>query len=143
MKNLLVVDVQKGYVTEENKSVIKKIKRYIKTNEFDNIIYTKFIEGNFCIDFGGVHGLDGECSNLAIRRINGGTLLTRRSLMLSENVINKIKSISANAELQVVGIQNLGNINKIKERLKTSNVFVNILKDLIYNTKEEISCFAY
>ena len=42
-KNLLIVDMQKGFITEQNEFLIKNIENLLKNNTFDNIFATKFI----------------------------------------------------------------------------------------------------
>jgi nicotinamidase-related amidase len=46
MKNILIIDMQKGFITQKNEYLIEKISNYLKNNKFDNIIATKFIENN-------------------------------------------------------------------------------------------------
>ena len=46
MKNIIVVDMQKGFMNENNKHLINGINSYIKENQFDNIIFTKCINND-------------------------------------------------------------------------------------------------
>ena len=43
MKNIIIVDMQKGFIKENNKHLIEKINNYLKSNTFDNIFFTKCI----------------------------------------------------------------------------------------------------
>ena len=44
MKNLLlVIDVQKSFITDANKNVVKKIQNLIDSSKYDLVIFTKFI----------------------------------------------------------------------------------------------------
>lgn len=43
MKNIIVVDMQKGFINENNEILISKINKYLQNNIFDNVFYTKFI----------------------------------------------------------------------------------------------------
>ena len=43
MKNIIIVDMQKGFINENNKHIVEKINNYIATNNFDNIFVTKCI----------------------------------------------------------------------------------------------------
>ena len=43
MKNIIVVDMQKGFMTNNNKHLIDKINQYLKSNSFDNIFFTKCV----------------------------------------------------------------------------------------------------
>ena len=42
MKNLLVVDMQKGFINQNNSFLIDKINALLKTEKYDNVFYTKF-----------------------------------------------------------------------------------------------------
>ena len=44
MRNLLlVIDVQKSFITDANKNVVSKIQDLIDSNKYDLVIFTKFI----------------------------------------------------------------------------------------------------
>ena len=43
MKNIIIVDMQKGFINENNSFLVEKINNYLKNHVFDNIIYTKYI----------------------------------------------------------------------------------------------------
>ena len=43
MKNLIIVDMQNGFVNDNNRFLVDRINNYIKENKFDYVIYTKYI----------------------------------------------------------------------------------------------------
>ena len=43
MKNIIIVDMQKGFMKETNSHLIEKINNYLKKNIFDNIFFTKSV----------------------------------------------------------------------------------------------------
>ena len=43
MKNIIIVDMQKGFMKETNSHLIEKINKYLSENSFDNIFFTKCI----------------------------------------------------------------------------------------------------
>lgn len=43
MKNIIIVDMQKGFMKETNCHLIEKINNYLRQNNFDNIFFTKCI----------------------------------------------------------------------------------------------------
>ena len=43
MKNILIVDMQKGFMKETNVHLIEKINIYLNQNNFDNIFFTKCV----------------------------------------------------------------------------------------------------
>ena len=46
MRNIIVVDMQKGFMKDTNYHLIDKINRYIKEHDFDNIFFTKCVNDN-------------------------------------------------------------------------------------------------
>lgn len=42
MKNLMIVDMQKGLIKENNRFLIDKINNYLNEESFDNVYYTRF-----------------------------------------------------------------------------------------------------
>lgn len=42
MKSIIIIDMQKGFINENNKHIIDKINNYLSANTFKNIFYTKF-----------------------------------------------------------------------------------------------------
>ena len=46
MKNIIIVDMQKGFIKETNCHLIEKIKNYLKQNNFDNIFFTKCVNNS-------------------------------------------------------------------------------------------------
>ncbi len=43
MKNIIVVDMQNGFINENNKHLVEKIKNYLNSNKFENIFFTKCV----------------------------------------------------------------------------------------------------
>lgn len=43
MKILMIIDMQKGFINENNQFLVDNINNLIKSNKFDKIIATKFI----------------------------------------------------------------------------------------------------
>ena len=43
MRNIIIVDMQKGFMNESNNHLISKINDYLKINKFDNIFFTKCV----------------------------------------------------------------------------------------------------
>ena len=40
MKNIIIVDMQKGFINENSKHLVDRINTYLKSNKFDNIFFT-------------------------------------------------------------------------------------------------------
>ena len=46
MKNIIIVDMQKGFINDNNKHLVDKINTYLTSNKFDNIFFTQCINNN-------------------------------------------------------------------------------------------------
>ncbi|MEG1751821.1 MAG: isochorismatase family cysteine hydrolase [Clostridia bacterium] len=46
MRNIIIVDMQKGFINENNMHIVEKINNYLKQNDFDNIFFTKCINNS-------------------------------------------------------------------------------------------------
>ena len=46
MKNIIIIDMQKGFMKETNYHLIEKINNYLKENNFDNIFFTKCVNNS-------------------------------------------------------------------------------------------------
>lgn len=46
MKNIIIVDMQEGFINDNNKHLVDKINTYLTSNKFDNIFFTKCINNN-------------------------------------------------------------------------------------------------
>ena len=42
MKNIIIVDMQKGFLNKNNEFLSEKINEYLANNKFENVFYTKF-----------------------------------------------------------------------------------------------------
>ena len=42
-KMLVVVDLQRSFINENTEFIIDKIKKLVNSNEFDKVIFTKFV----------------------------------------------------------------------------------------------------
>lgn len=45
MKNIIIVDMQRGFINNHNKCLVKKINNYLQLNKFD-IIFTKCVNNS-------------------------------------------------------------------------------------------------
>ena len=97
MKNIIVVDMQKGFICDSNREIIDKIDAYLKDNDFDNVFFTK------CLN-------DADSPYMQILKWNGMTenadqeiilsipkksiILTKNCYGISQKDIDLIKSLN-------------------------------------------------
>ena len=43
MKNIIVIDMQKGFINKNNIHLVEKINEYLNNNNFDNVFFTKCV----------------------------------------------------------------------------------------------------
>lgn len=132
----MVVDVQNGFIDESHSEFMRKLRRYLKRNTFDNAIYTRFIthhKDNLYRDVKWV-GLDDRFERkLALKRIPGSVMYDKKNHGLTKGIINYIQNHNI-TEIELCGIDNDGSIELIKNYLKFFNVNATINQELIAPT---------
>lgn len=136
MKNILIVDVQKGYVDERHNQFIKNLNKYLKSNIFDTVVYTRFVTNHENDEYKNVKwfGLyDKTERKLAVKKIKGKTF-NKRCHGLTPTIIKYLKDQNVK-EIELCGLDNLGSIELIENLLKKNEIHVEPLKDLITSSK--------
>lgn len=98
MKNIIVVDMQKGLMNENNKYLIDKINNFLQNNTFDNIYYTQFYneKDSQYVKFLNWDKMSTKAEQeLSVKDI-GGIKLNKMSYGLTQNQINTIKEQNIN-----------------------------------------------
>ena len=95
MKNIIIVDMQKGFINENNSFLVEKINNYLKNHDFDNIIYTKYInfpESPFVkfLDWKDLQDEDSQQIIVDIKK--GGVIFEKVGYGIDTNVIDYMKS---------------------------------------------------
>ena len=103
MKKLLVIDMQKGFINENNEFLIKNIENLLKNRLFDKIIATKFIncensQYEKYLDWKEMQG--GEQTEFALQFPENTTVIEKCSYGLP---VEKLKDFSANDEVYLCG----------------------------------------
>ena len=142
MKVLLVVDIQKGFVNSEYDYLVDKINKYIENNEYDKIIFTKFINNNplFSSKLNYVKLKDEEEQEIVVNIPNNSVILEKRGYGLSLENIEYIKNLNVK-EIDICGIETDACVYAIAMQLFDNNIYPNILinyVDTIDDLKQSI-----
>ena len=95
MKNIIVVDMQKGFINKNNEELVNKINRYLSNNHFDNIIYTKYINfpGSPFIKFLDWTDLQDKGSQqIAVDVKDGSKIFEKAGYGIDDKIIKYLKS---------------------------------------------------
>lgn len=105
MKNIIIVDMQKGFINNNNSHLIDKINNYLKTNQFDNIFFTKCINNQQSpfvkiLNWNGVS--TEEEQEFAVQIPQGAQILTKHCYGLSNEHIQHFKKLGIK-EIEICG----------------------------------------
>lgn len=105
MKNIIVVDMQKGFMNERNSFLIEKINRYLKENEFDNIFFTKCVNDSqspftSILKWNGARSEDEQ--EIVVDVLDDAKVLVKNGYGLSNASIELVKSLGVR-EIEICG----------------------------------------
>lgn len=94
MKDLIVVDMQKGFINEKNEFLVEKINSLLKNNRFNCVYYTRFRNHSECpfktlLNYDGMMGKDTQ--EIIVSRKNNSCVLHKSSYGLDPNDIDFLK----------------------------------------------------
>ena len=132
MKNIIIVDMQKGFMKETNYHLIEKINNYLKQNNFDNIFFTKCI--NDCdspytklLNWSGI--TMEEEQEIVIDIPQNAKILTKNCYGLSNENIKLFKDLGI-TEMEICGTDTDACCLAIAFNLFDNNIKPIILSDL-------------
>ena len=138
LKNIIVVDMQKGFITEKTHSLIEKINKYLKDNVFDHIFFTKFINDskspfNKILSW---HNMTKQNEQDFAMDIPTNTqVLTKNCYGLSTDHINFLKNLGI-TEIEICGIDTDACCLAIAFNLFDNNIKPIILSTLCASSSE-------
>ena len=94
MKALMIVDMQKGQLGENNKHLVGKINNLLKKEQFDKVIYTRFYnheESPFVQFLGYRKMVDDEEIEIAVDLVKDGWIFPKISYGLAPQQLNFLK----------------------------------------------------
>ena len=140
MKNIIIVDMQKGFINDNNRQIIAKINKYLESHSFDNVFYTKYVnydespfvkildwhamrassEQEFCVDF-----------------VNGATIIPKVGYGVNMEDISKLKKLGIE-EIEICGTDTDACVLAVAFQLFDSGIKPIILKDLCASSSSNI-----
>ena len=132
MKNIIIVDMQKGFMKETNFHLIEKINNYLKQNDFDNIFFTKCVNDSDSpyTKLLNWNGITNEKEQELILDIpNGAKILTKNCYGLSCDNIKLFKDLGI-TEIEICGTDTDACCLAIAFNLFDNNIKPIILSDL-------------
>lgn len=105
MKNIILVDMQKGFINENNNHLVDKINTYLTSNKFDNIFFTQCINNSQSpytkiLNWNGM--ADSDEQKIIINNQKQAIILTKDCYGISQKDIELLKSLNIN-EIEICG----------------------------------------
>lgn len=147
MKNLIVVDMQKGFINEHNKHLVDKINKYLSANEFENIFLTQCVNNNQSpyikiLNWNGM--LSAEEQMFAINIPKQAKVITKNCYGVSQKDIEMFKNLEI-GEMEICGTDIDACVLAIGFNLFDNNIKPIFIKDLCAtsSSNENLTSYAY
>ena len=145
MKNIIIVDMQKGFINENNKHLVDKIDTYLVSNKFDNIFFTQCINNNESpyikiLNWNGMTNTDEQkfIINIPVQ----AKILTKNCYGISQKDIDLFRSLDIN-EIEICGTDVDACILAIGFNLFDNNIKPIFLKDLCGTSSKNENMIKY
>ena len=130
MKILIVIDMQKGFMTNKNYENLNfKVENLITSSNYDKVIYTKFINKKNSlyetkIKWTGLQ--DKESQEFSINVPENATIFTKYGYGLTSRQLNQIKRLGVDS-VDICGLQTTCCVYAISLQLFDIGIYPNIL----------------
>ena len=141
MKNIIIVDMQKGFINNMNKHLVNKIDDYLKTNQFDNIFFTKCINNQQSpfVKILNWNGVSTEVEQeFAVQIPQGAQILTKNCYGLSNEHMQQLKKLKIK-EIEICGTDTDACCMAIAFDLFDCNIKPIILSDLCASSSSDLN----
>ena len=94
MKNIIIIDMQKGFINKNNIHLVDKINNYLLNNKFDNVFYTKCVYSEnspFVKILNWTNMKDIKEQEIIVNLTKNAVIFDKEGYGLSNEDINKIK----------------------------------------------------
>lgn len=138
MKNIIVVDMQKAFMNETNKHLIDRINHYLKSNEFDNIFFTRCVndcESPFTKILGWKGATSIEEQEIVLNVPSDAKIITKNCYGISVDDINMMKKLGI-TEIEICGVDTDACCLAIAFNLFDKHIKPIILSDLCASTSK-------
>lgn len=145
MKNIIIVDMQKGFINDNNKYLVDKINTYLESNKFDNIFITQCINNNESpykkiLNWNGMTNIDEQ--KLIINIPKQAKILTKNCYGISQNDIDLFRSLNIN-EIEICGTDIDTCVLAIGFNLFDNNIKPIFIKDLCGTSSKNENMIKY
>lgn len=133
MRNLLVVDMQKGFINENNSFLIVKINNLLKIEKYDNVFYTKFYnhKNSFYINFLNCDlMINKEERQMAVDVLPNSTTFVKNGYGLKNSQIKKLKQLNITS-MDICGTDIDACVLSIMFQLFDNSIVPVLLKDYV------------
>ena len=106
MRNIIIVDMQKGFINENTEHLIEKINNYLKANKFDNVFYTRYLnyeDSMFVKYLNWKEMFDEDNQKIVVDVLPNSTIFNKYGYGLTTEMINEIKKRNID-EIEVCGV---------------------------------------
>lgn len=132
MKNIIVVDMQKGFINQNNQFLIEKVNSYLHSNCFKNVFYTECINqsgGPFLEILKWNAMLKIEEQQIVVDILNNSTIFTKNGYGLTPEMIKCLKDKNI-TEIELCGTDTDACVMAIAYNLFDNNIKPIILSSL-------------
>ncbi len=145
MKNIIIVDMQEGFINDNNKHLVDKINTYLASNKFNNIFFTRCINNNESpyikiLNWNGMTKIDEQKFIVNIPR--KAKILTKNCYGISQNDIDLFRSLNIN-EIEICGTDIDACILAIGFNLFDNNIKPVFIKDLCGTSSKNENMIKY
>lgn len=145
MKNIIIVDMQEGFINNNNKHLVDKINTYLASNKFDNIFFTQCIN-NYdspyikILNWNGMTNIDEQ--KLIINIPQKAKILTKNCYGISQKDIDLFRSLNIN-EIEICGTDIDACVLAIGFNLFDHNIKPIFIKDLCGTSSKNDNLIKY
>lgn len=137
MKNILVIDVQYGYLDDSNRQLVSKLKEYFRKNKFENSIFTMFVtnyKDNFYKNMFWEGIYDKQEQKIAVKKPMHSKVFKKKNYGLTPSIYKYLKEKNI-TEIELCGINIMGAIYVIAKQLQRLGINVVLKNEFVFKSK--------
>lgn len=132
MKNIIIIDMQAGFINKNNQFLIERINNYLCSNNFDNIFYTKCINQSGSpffeiLKWNGMFKIEDQ--QIVVEIKENSTILTKNGYGFTPDMIRCLKEKNI-TEIELCGTDTDACVMAIAYNLFDNNIKPIILSSL-------------